>query len=117
MTLIGIKKPDGFIKNKKIEDYEIKLREIRHKIFNSKTSKTKKDLKEKDKKLREMLSEFLIREGWTKVSANKLALWKPFDQNMSSEWFDPVWMFGIIGGFMIWIMLLGKSNLCESIKK
>ena len=31
--------------------------------------------------------------------AEKIALWDPYDQNASADWFDPEWMFGVADGF------------------
>ena len=33
--------------------------------------------------------------GMPPDDAEKIALWDPYDQNASADWFDPEWMFGV----------------------
>jgi hypothetical protein len=40
-------------------------------------------------------------DGWDTATARKLALWNPYDQNVSADFFDAEWMFGITEGFDI----------------
>src|SRR5699024_547342 len=47
------------------------------------------------KELRNQISELLIDDGWDNKTAKQIAEWDPFDQNASSSWFDPEWMFGV----------------------
>jgi len=36
-------------------------------------------------------------------ASHQLAAWAPYDQNISSDFFDPEWMFGVRGGFSVTI--------------
>ncbi len=103
-TLIGIEKPkaqSSLLSNKDIEQLEQKLKNIRHRIFSAKTPKTKRELREQDKILREQIGELLEKHGLEHQTAVQLAQWNPYDQNMSSSFFDPEWMFGVSNGFDI----------------
>jgi hypothetical protein len=101
-TLIGIVKPDkqgNLFENKGIKKLEEKLKNVRHRIFSAKTPKTKRKLREEDQALREKMGELLIADGWANETARQIAAWDPYDQNMSSPFFDPEWMFGMKDGF------------------
>ncbi|VXC43908.1 Eco57I restriction-modification methylase domain-containing protein [Chryseobacterium sp. 8AT] len=101
-TLIGIEKEDNLFAIPEIKDLEQKLRQTRNKLFNARTKDTKIKYRELDKQLRQEIAEKLIENGLPLASAEKLASWDPYNQNTSSEFFDPEWMFGlpkINGGF------------------
>lgn len=100
-TLIGLDKPEGFIRDPEIETKEQELKMVRHDYFSSKTREQKKAYQKKDKALREQISSLLIHDGWNDVSAHQVAGWDPYDQNASSPFFDPEWMFGLREGFDI----------------
>ncbi|MCK9467319.1 MAG: Eco57I restriction-modification methylase domain-containing protein [Candidatus Absconditabacterales bacterium] len=103
-TLIGIEKPDNNINifdNPEIHELEKKLKEVRHRMFSAKTPKTKRKYRTEDQKIREEMSNLLGKKGLSNVSARQFAEWDPYNQNISSEWFDPEWMFGIAKGFDI----------------
>lgn len=94
-TLIGIEKPDGVLRNIELDKLENKLKDVRHRLFSAKTPTTKRNLRNEDKELREKMSGLLINDGWNQKSARQLAEWDPYDQNTSSLFFDPEWMFGV----------------------
>ena len=100
-TLIGIEKPEKqyTLGNLEIKKLEEELKNVRHRIFSAKTPKTKRRLREEDQALREKMGELLIADGWANKTAKQLAAWDPYDQNMSSPFFDPEWMFGMKEGF------------------
>lgn len=100
-TLIGLDKPEGFIRDPEIEAKEQELKMVRHDYFSSKTREQKIAYQKKDKALREQISRLLIHDGWNDVSAHQVAGWDPYDQNASSPFFDPEWMFGLREGFDI----------------
>lgn len=100
-TLIGLDKPEGFIRDPAIEAKEQELKMVRHDYFSSKTREQKIAYQKKDKILREKISSLLIHDGWNDVSAHQVAGWDPYDQNASSPFFDPEWMFGLREGFDI----------------
>ncbi len=98
-TLIGLEKPKQLaLKNLQVEALEKKLWQIRHKYFEAKTRKEKLEYQKKDRELRKQLSEILQHDGWDKKTASKIVQFDPYDQNISADWFDPEWMFGIKNG-------------------
>ena len=93
-TLIGLDKQDGALKNIFIQEKEDELAEVREKYFSARTYETKRKYRAKDLELREEIAELLIDDGFAETSAKQISNWNPFDQNASSNWFDPEWMFG-----------------------
>jgi type I restriction-modification system DNA methylase subunit len=104
-TLIGLDKPQlgGQIslKNPEIENLENDLKALRHQYFNARTRKEKLACQKKDRDLRKKISVLLIKDGWASASAKQVASFDPYDQNVSSPFFDPEWMFGIMEGFNV----------------
>src|SRR5690606_37865843 len=103
-TLIGIEKPDqqyNLYDNIEVKQLEDKLKNIRHKLFSSRSPARKRELREEDKILREQIAELLKNNGWQNETARQLASWDPYDQNATSPFFDPEWMFDIPLGFDI----------------
>lgn len=100
-TLIGIEKPDkqGKFANKEIRKLKQKLKDVRHRIFSAKTPGTKRKLRQDDQELRDKMGKLLIADGWVNKTAKQLAGWDPYDQNVSSGFFDLEWMFGMQDGF------------------
>jgi adenine-specific DNA-methyltransferase len=105
-TLIGIEKPKkgqftGSLFDKKaIQTLERELKIVRSKLFTIKTPSRKRELRERDKELREQIS-ILLAEDYGNETARLLADWDPYDQNTSSSFFDKEWMFDITDGFDI----------------
>lgn len=106
-TLIGIKKPKvgdfvgNFFDNKEVKKLEKNLKDVRHQLFSAKTPSKKRKLREEDQQIREEMSRILEDAGWSNESSRQLAAWDPYNQNVSSGWFDPEWMFWIAEGFDI----------------
>jgi len=101
-TLIGIEKPKEQVElfdNPEIKKLENNLKKVRHKLFSSKSPGRKRELRDEDKTLRDQIAELLIEGGWENKAARQLASWDPYDQNASSPFFDPEWMFDIRDGF------------------
>lgn len=101
-TLIGIDKPSNqtnLFDSQELRDLENQLKQVRSKLFGARTKETKLKYRELDKSLRDQIAERLKSHGWQKSSAEKLAGWDPYDQNASSSFFDPEWMFDIKDGF------------------
>ncbi|OQY19082.1 MAG: hypothetical protein B6I36_05205 [Desulfobacteraceae bacterium 4572_35.1] len=99
-TLIQIEKPDAqgdLFDNPEVRALEKELKKVRHEMFGAKTPKTKRAKRKRDKELREDIAEKLISNGWSNTSARQLAGWDPYDQNASSSFFDPEWMFDLKG--------------------
>jgi len=115
-TLIGIEKPDtqlNLFENTEVKLLEDKLKAIRHKLFSSKSPSKKRELREQDKILRTQIAAHLVENGWGNQTARQLAEWDPYDQNASSPFFDPEWMFGISNGFDV---VIGNPPYGVSIK-
>ena len=113
-TLIDIDKPQGqgiLLDSPKVKEIERNLKDTRHKLFNARTSTSKQRLREKDRILRNEMGNILKDSGWSNQSARQLSKWDPYDQNASSPFFDPEWMFGIKDGFDI---AIGNPPYLES---
>ncbi len=105
-TLIGIEKPKdqlNIFDGGRIKELESELKKVRHKLFSARTKDTKLKYRQKDEELRNAIANELKQSGWPNDTAEKLAGWDPYDQNASSTFFDPEWMFDILGGFDIMI--------------
>lgn len=119
-TLIGIEKKEATLfDSQEIKAKEKELKLIRHKIFSAKNPALKRNLKQNDKVVRNELAELLSKNKlMDDVNAQILSNWDPYDQNASSPFFDPEWMFGITNGFDIVIgnppyitLALGKNQI------
>jgi len=92
------------------------LKELNHNIFLAKRNTDKQRLKSEIKDTRMQLAKAIADTGFvTDGDASKLAAWDMFDQNTSSDFFDPEWMFGVKGGFDVVIgnppyKILTKNN-------
>lgn len=100
-TLIGIEKENTLFSTDEIKVLEQKLKKVRNKLFGARTKETKLKYRELDKNLRLEIADKLKENGFPVASAEKLASWDPFDQNASSSFFDPEWMYDIKEGFDI----------------
>lgn len=79
-----------------------KLRDVRHEHFTAKTVYQKTKLRNRDKELRDELTQMLKSDNViASEDASQMASWNPYDQNGKSSFFDPEWMFGIKDGFDI----------------
>ena len=122
-TLIGIDKPTAqtnLFDTKEVKALEKELKKIRHKLFSAKTKDTKLKYRLRDEELRNAIAEELVSSGWTNDTASKLASWDPYDQNTSSPFFDPEWMFDKAEGFDVVIgnppYVWGKLLIFQRIK-
>ena len=119
-TLIGIEKTEAqmtLFDNQEIKELEQELKNVRHRLFSAKSPATKRRLRDKDKEIREKIGNLLVKHGWGNETAKQLAGWDPYDQNASSPFFDPEWMFDIKDGFDVVIgnppyitLALGKKQ-------
>lgn len=102
-TLIGLKSELNLADNaESIRELKNQLKTANHKIFSAKTVKTKRKYKQKVCELRQAIATELKEMGFIDESETKqLASWNMFDQNTSSPFFDPEWMFDIKEGFDI----------------
>ncbi len=100
-TLIGLEKKEAnLFDSEAIKQKEKELKEAKHRIFGAKTVKTKRKYKERVATLRTEIAEMLKESGFiANAEAQQLASWDMFDQNATSPFFDPEWMFGVGDGF------------------
>lgn len=100
-TLIGINaNSQNSFKSQEIENLENELFLVRQEYFTASDVKRKKDLEEKDREIRMKIKELLSNNFHTEFS-KKVAEWNPYNSNLSADWFDPEWMFGVKDGFDI----------------
>ena len=114
-TLIGLdKKNASLFDNAEIKTKENELKVAKHKIFGAKTVRTKRKYKNIVNNLRQEIANMLYANGAVgNDEARQLASWDMFDQNASSPFFDPEWMFGIKDGFDI---VIGNPPYGVSVK-
>lgn len=102
-TLIGLQKKDASLfDSEAIKAKENELKIAKHKIFGAKTVRTKRKYRQIVNDLRLEIATMLKEDGAVgNDEARELASWDMFDQNSSSPFFDPEWMFGVKDGFDI----------------
>ncbi len=103
-TLIDIKdnsNQTSLYETDKIKRLEAELKRVRSKLFSARTTDTKYKYRQEDERLRNEIAEELKQTGWPNDAADKLASWDPYDQNASSPFFNPEWMFDIRNGFKL----------------
>lgn len=99
-TLVRVDRPEQFtLRTRQIDQLELELREVRQRHFTARSLDEKSNCRREDARLRGEIASALRSSGWTKSTADQLASWDPYDQNTSSGFFDPEWMFGITQGF------------------
>lgn len=113
-TLIGLDKKDvSLFDSAEIKEKENELKVAKHKIFYSKY-KTKRKYRQIVNSLRLEIATLLEDCGAVgNAEAQQLASWDMFDQNASSPFFDPEWMFDVKDGFDI---VIGNPPYGVSIK-
>ncbi|MEG1333855.1 MAG: TaqI-like C-terminal specificity domain-containing protein [Bacteroides sp.] len=101
-TLIGLKKDKNLFDNREIDKLQAKLTQASHRIFGAKSNKSKNRWKERVMELQTKIAEQLeVLSVVSPEDAKLMREWKMFDQNASSPFFDPEWMFGVSSGFDI----------------
>lgn len=102
-TLIPVNYDRTFVDGKpEVIRLKDELKELNHKMFLARRNIDKKRLKTKIVETRTALAKVIADSGFVVAGvADKLAAWDMFDQNTSSDFFDPEWMFGVKGGFDI----------------
>lgn len=94
-TLIGLNKEGSLSETDNVRKEQETLKRIRHKIFSARRPETKRNLKEQDKVIREKIAQLLESTGFLDSnSADAMAKWDPYNQNISAPFFDAEWMFG-----------------------
>lgn len=98
-TLIGLKKQSSTqntqIINYKIQEITEEIKKIRDKYFTATSHEEKKEIQERDQKLREQLKNLMKDDGWYKDDAEKIVAFDPYHLDQAVDWFDPYWMFGV----------------------
>lgn len=113
-TLIGLKKEKTLFDDREIDKLQNKLVQASHRIFGAKSNKMKNKYKARVEELQFQIAEKLEMLGVVgNEDARLMRDWKMFDQNVSSPFFDPEWMFGVSGGFDI---VIGNPPYGVSIK-
>ena len=100
-TLMGLPKlkaQTSLFDKREVEKLENELKKVRHKLFSVKTPSIKRELRAKDKALREEM-QIALTEQLGNETAQLLAQWDPYDQNSFSPFFDKEWMFDMTNGF------------------
>lgn len=102
-TLIGLDKKDASLfDSAEIKAKENELKIAKHKIFGAKTVRTKRKYRQIVSDLRLEIANMLeICGAVGNAEAQQLVAWDMFDQNASSPFFDPEWMFNVKEGFDI----------------
>lgn len=102
-TLIGLDKKDATLfDSAEIKAKENELKIAKHKIFGAKTVRTKRKYRQIVSDLRLEIANMLENCGAVgNAEAQQLVAWDMFDQNASSPFFDPEWMFNVKEGFDI----------------
>ncbi len=100
-TLLPLSKESNlFGTSDRLERIKKRLAEANHKIFRAKNNVIKRSLRQQIENLRKEYSDELISMGTIgPSSAQLLADWNMFNQNLAAHFFDPEWMFGITNGF------------------
>ncbi len=99
-TLIDVDKPLQMqIRNPQIDRKEKELEDVRRRYFTARTPKTKDKYRALDAEIRTEIGRLLKDAGFPDETTEKIAHWNPYDQNVSADWFDPEWMFGVREGF------------------
>ncbi len=105
-SLISIKQKEGYgglytDPTGEIESTKRELLNIRKKHFTAHSSFLKIQLRKDDKEARQKLSKLLSVNIYAPQDAKQIAEWNPYDQNKTSSFFDPYWMFGVTEKFDI----------------
>lgn len=102
-TLIGMKSKPAqltIFDKEDIENTKQELLKVRKEHFYAKSASAKKKLRNEDAQLRDKLANLLKESGeYAPEDAIQFSQWNPYDQNASSPFFDPEWMFGLEEGF------------------
>ena len=99
-TLLGVAGQLS-LRSPDISEKERQLAAVRRRHFTARTPRTKARYREQDARLRREISALLADLGLPSGTAQELAAWDPYNQNVSAAFFDAEWMFGISEGFDI----------------
>ncbi len=102
-SLIGVEKVQqlSVFVTDEISGKQKELEKLRREHFYVSTFKTKRAKRQRDRVLRQEISQILKRHNYPSNVADLLSNWEPSDPNFVATFFDPEWMFGIADGFDI----------------
>ena len=100
-TLLGLHHREDMLTSPRVRDLQRALQENRERHFHATTRTTKRKYRAQDEKLRTALATELEHLRFPADAARKIAIWDPYDQNASADWFDAEYMFGITTGFAV----------------
>jgi adenine-specific DNA-methyltransferase len=99
-SLIGLPRRTDALPMHDVENLKKHLWEVRHRHFQARSYREKKELRKQDLALRTALAESLEDGGgFDTEAAHLMAAWDPYDQNTSATFLDPEWMFNVRDGF------------------
>ncbi len=98
-TLIGLRGLQGTLTSNRARELQQQIQENRERHFRATVRSRKRDLREKDARLRDELAAELEQLGMESADAERIAQWDPYDQSASADWFDAEYMFGVADGF------------------
>ena len=101
-SLIGLNRPAQLSlgQTDTVRHLQNELDNNREQHFHANTRRRKLEYRKQDTGLREQLAAALRETGFADGDADKVALWDPYDQNASANWFDPEYMLGSPTGLM-----------------
>ena len=108
-TLVGL--AEEMLSSERAQELETQLGRNREWHFHAATRSEKLQCRDEDERLRSSLATELRSIGMPAGDADKVAKWDPYDQNRSSDWFDPEYMFGVADGFDV---VIGNPPYVES---
>ncbi len=102
-SLIGVEKVQqlSVFVTDEIAGKQRELEKLRREHFYVSTFKTKRAKRQRDRILRQEISQILKNNNYPSNVADLLSNWEPYDPNFVANFFDPEWMFGITDGFDI----------------
>ena len=119
-SLLGLQRTEASLfDSEEIKQKECQLKIAKHKIFSARRPATKEKWRNEVVRLRKEIADLLLEKDCIgNEQAAQLAQWDMFDQNASSPFFDPEWMFNVKEGFDIVIanppfVLLQNSSISK----
>ena len=102
-SLVGVEKVQqlSVFVTDEIAGKQKELERLRREHFHVSTFKTKRLKRQRDRVLRQEISQILKNSNCPDSVADLLSNWEPYDPNFVATFFDSEWMFGIADGFDI----------------
>jgi len=102
-SLVGVEKVQqlSVFVTDEIAGKQKELERLRREHFYVSTFKTKRLKRQRDRVLRQEISQILKNNNCPDSVADLLSNWEPYDPNFVATFFDAEWMFGIADGFDI----------------